>query len=162
MKTISNKATNAILAAAAVALTVLCFASIAAPLRFDCAKAEREKAVKQRLMLIRTAEERWLKAEGRYCASLDTLVARGYMADSLRYIPHSGGQVFELQTSVVVSPTGKAQPTMVCGARYETYLDGLDDNSIAEATASATAAGAYPGLCIGNLTTPDGNAPNWR
>lgn len=162
MKTIGNRATNIILAAAAVALAALCFASVTAPLRFDSAKAEREKAVKQRLMLIRAAEERYLKAESRYCASLDTLVARGYMADSLRYIPHSDGQVFELQTSVVVTPSGKAQPTMMCGARYETYLDGLDDNSIAETAASAAATGEYPGLCIGNLAVPDGNAPNWR
>lgn len=162
MRTIGNKATNSILAAAAVVLAALCFASIASPLNFDSEKATREDAVKQRLMQIRTAEEHYLKAEGRYCASFDTLVARGYMADSLRYIPHGDGQQFELKTSIAMSPTGKAQPTMLCGARYEAFLDGLDDSSIGKAANEATATGGYPGLCIGNLATPNGNAPNWK
>lgn len=162
MKAIGNKATNTILTIAAVALAVLCLASIASPLRFSDEKAEREKAVKQRLMLIRDAEERYLRAEGRYCASLDTLVAHGYLVDSLRQIPYSDGQSFELKTSVVASPSGKVQPTMTCGARYETYLDGLDDGAIAEAVSEAIEAGEYPGLCFGNLTVADGNAPNWK
>lgn len=162
MKAIGNKATNIILATAAVVLVGLCLASIATPLRFSDEKAEREKAVKQRLMIIRDAEEHWLRAEGRYCASLDTLVAHGYLADSLRQIPYSGGQEFELKTSAVASPSGKVQSTMMCGARYEAYLDGLNDGAIAEAVSEATAAGEYPGLCFGNLTVADGNAPNWR
>ncbi len=162
MKNIGNKATNVILATAAVVLVGLCLASIAAPLGFSDEKAEREKAVKQRLILIRDAEERFLRAEGRYCASFDTLVARGFLADSLRQIPYSGGQVFELKTSAVASTSGKVQPTMTCRARYETYLDGLDDDAIAEVVNEASATGEYPGLCFGNLTVADGNAPNWK
>ena len=51
---------------------------------------------------------------------------------------------------------------MTCGARYETYLDGLDDDAIAEVVNEASATGEYPGLCFGNLTVADGNAPNWK
>ncbi len=161
MKT-NGKATNIILAAAVALLAYLCIGSIAAPMRFDSERQRREKAVKQRLLKIRAAEERHRAATGRYCGSADSLVAGGWLADSLRHIPYSNGKNFRLSTATTVSRSGKEVPLMECGAEYADYLDGLDENSIARLTDEAYAAGRYPGLRIGSLTEANGNAGNWE
>lgn len=161
MKTISDKTTNHILIAAVAVLALLCFFSIATPLKFDSERTERETAVKQRLLLIRSAEERFMRRHGYYTSSLDSLVQGRYLADSLRFIPFSGGKTFEIETSAHVSTSGKAQPLMECSARYADYLTGLDANSIAEITDEANSEGRFPGLKIGDITTPNGNAANW-
>ena len=50
---------------------------------------------------------------------------------------------------------------MECGAEYESYLDGLDEESIQQKIEEANYAGNYPGLKIGDLTTDNNNAGNW-
>ena len=53
-------------------------------------------------------------------------------------------------------------PLMECGAPYESYLNGLDENLIRELTEKADEKGEYPGLRIGDTTTPNDNAGNWE
>ena len=53
-------------------------------------------------------------------------------------------------------------PLMECGAQYQQYLNGLDENSIANLVEAANEAGLYPGLKIGDLITPNNNAGNWE
>ena len=50
---------------------------------------------------------------------------------------------------------------MECGAAYEDFLDGLDENAIQEITEQANYSGEYPGLKIGDITTDNNNAGNW-
>ena len=42
------------------------------------------------------------------------------------------------------------------------HLSGLDENSIANLIEEANNAGRYPGLKIGDITTPNDNAGNWE
>lgn len=161
MKTKGN-AINIVLAGAVALLAYLCAASIQAPMRFDRERTEREADVKRRLVKIRRAEEAFRKANGHYCPSLDSLVEGGWLADSLRYIPHSGNKEFGLATGSTMSRAGKIVPLMECGAGYADYLEGLDDNSINAITDEADGAGLYPGLRIGSLTEDNGNAGNWE
>lgn len=161
MKT-NGKATDIILAAAVALLAYLCIGSIATPMRFDSERLRREKAVKQRLLKIRAAEKRHRAATGRYCGSADSLVAGGWLADSLRHIPYSGGKDFRLSVATTISRAGKEVPLMECGAEYADYLEGLDLDAVERLTDEAYAAGRYPGLRIGSLTEPNGNAGNWE
>lgn len=154
--------TNIILTVCVLALAVLCYLSVSAPIRFQHEQAQREESVKHRLLQIRSAEERYRKATGLYTESFDTLVARGYMADSLRYIPYSGGQTFSLAVSVQTAKSGRTIPLMECDAPYESYLDGLDATSVANLTEEANASGRYAGLKIGDIDTPTDNAGNWE
>ncbi len=154
--------TNIILTACVLTLAVLCYLSISAPIRFGREQAQREKSVKHRLLQIRSAEERYRKATGLYTESFDTLVARGYMADSLRYIPYSDGQVFSLAVTVQIAKSGRTIPLMECAAPYNSYLNGLDATSVANLTEAANASGRYAGLKIGDIDTPTDNAGNWE
>lgn len=153
---------NLILGVLALALAVTCGLSVYSPVRFDKQKALRERAVKERLLKIRNAEEKYRKAHGVYADDFNLLVKGGYLADSLQYIPFSDGKKFSVATTVLTGKSGRQTPLMECGAEYGEYLSGLDGNSISNLTEEAYGAGRYPGLKIGDITTPNDNAGNWE
>ena len=153
---------NHILAALAAALALTCALSVYAPLRFDRQRSMREQVVKERLVKIRHAEERYRQANGRYTDDMAELISRGYMADSLQYIPFADGKKFSVTVSTQIGKSGREIPLMECGAGYEDYLKGLDANSIANLIEEANSSGRYPGLKIGDITTPNDNAGNWE
>lgn len=152
---------NYILGACVIVLLVLCMLSISQPLRFQSAQQEREKAVKETLMKIRTAEERYKARHGGYSGDFQTLIKGKYLQESLQYIPYSDGKKFTLSATTIVSKSGKQIPLMECGASYEDYLNGLDENAVQELIDKAMISGAYPGLKIGDITTDNNNAGNW-
>lgn len=153
---------NLILSLLTAALAVVCALSVYAPIRFDRLRAGRERVVKERLVRIRYAQEKYRKQAGTYADSFDTLVRAGLLADSLQYIPFSGGRKFELTVTTQIGKSGRAVPLMECGATYDEYLKGLDANSIANLSDEANVAGRYPGLKIGDITMPNDNAGNWE
>lgn len=151
-----------LLSACVLVLAALCVMSIASPLRHEQQQAVREKAVKSRLVKIRSAEERYLQRHGTYTGSFDELVRSGLLADSLRYIPFTDSLQFRLQASAVDGRGGRQIPLMECSATYSQYLQGLDKDFVADLTEEADAAGRFPGLKIGDLQQPVGNAGNWE
>lgn len=153
---------NIVLALVAAALLAISVASVLAPMSFEKEQARREQDVKRALLKIRAAEIRYLKEHDSYCGALDSLVAGGYLPDSLNTVPYSGGKPFELSVRVKVMKSGHAMPLMECGARYEDYLEGMDSNTIRNLTEEANEQGRYPGLKIGNINTPNNNAGNWE
>lgn len=152
---------NYILGACVIVLLVLCTLSISQPLCFQSAQQEREKAVKETLMKIRTAEERYKARHGGYSGDFQTLIKGKYLQESLQYIPYSDGKKFTLSATTIVSKSGKQIPLMECGASYEDFLNGLDENAVQELIDNAMISGAYPGLKIGDITTDNNNAGNW-
>lgn len=159
---VSLRTLNIMLAATAAVLAALCVASVYAPIRFDKERARREADVRQRLTAIRTAAEHYRQRTGAYTASLGTLTGCRLLADSMQYIPYSGGRKFHLEASAVTTRSGKTVPVMECSAAYDEYLKGLDDNSIRNLTTAAENAGRFAGLKIGDITTPNDNAGNWE
>lgn len=153
---------NHILLICVLALALICFLSVDKPIHFQHQQAIREYAVKERLLKIRTAEERYKKATGAYTGDFTLLVKRGLLADSLQYIPYSGGKRFSLTASTQIMKSGKQIPLMECDANYEDYLQGLDPNSIANLIQEANESGRFPGLRIGDINTPNNNAGNWE
>lgn len=153
---------NYILSAIAAMLLALCVASVYAPIRFDKMKAERETAVKERLVAIRKAQEAYRKANGRYAAKFSQLVDSRLIADSMQTVPFSGGEKFTMTATIHTGKSGIPTPLVECGAEYGTYLKGMDGNRIEELTERAYERGAYPGLKFGDITTPNDNAGNWE
>ncbi len=158
-KKISNNIISGILAAA---LAVTCGLSVYSPIRFDKQRETRERAVKERLVKIRYAEEKYKKANGVYADDFAKLVKGGYLADSLQYIPFTENKKFDLSTNILTGKSGRQIPLMECAAGYEEYLSGLDDNGISNLIEEANNSGRYPGLKIGDVTTPNDNAGNWE
>lgn len=153
---------NYVLGACALALLVMCLLSVLQPIRFEKQMAEREVLVKERLLKIRTAEESYKRKHGVYTGDLSTLVKGKYLADSLQYIPFSGGKKFSLAATTLVGKSGKQTPLMECSAPFEDYLLGLNEDEIQAAIEKANNMGNFPGLKIGDITTDNNNAGNWQ
>ena len=154
--------TNQILMLCVVALLLLCIMSVYAPIRFDKQRAAREHDVIERLVKIRQAEEHYRQRYGIYTGNFRELINGGLITQEETLIPHSGGQPFELSVTTVIGKSGQQLPLMECGAQYQQYLDGLNENSITTLIEDANISGSYPGLKIGDLTTPNNNAGNWE
>lgn len=153
---------NHILSAVAAALLALCVMSVWSPIRFSGVRSEREAAVKARLVEIRKAEEAYKKMNGCYAGSFRQLVDSRLLADSMRMVPFGGGKEFELTATVHTGKSGTPVSIMECGATYQTYLGGLDENAVREITEEANSRGEYPGLKFGDITQPNDNAGNWE
>ncbi|MCI6160260.1 MAG: hypothetical protein PUH24_08475 [Prevotellaceae bacterium] len=157
-----GKRNNYILTFCILAVAAVCYLSITAPIRFQEKQKEREILVKQRLLKIRKAEQAYKRMHGTYTGDFKTLIASGLLADSLQYIPFSDKKKFELKADVKMMESGKQQPLMECAAPFEDYLTGLDENQIVNLSEKEYQAGRYPGLKIGDITTPNDNAGNWE
>lgn len=144
-----------------LALVVLCYQSIQAPIRFEREQARREALVKQQLIEVRKAQESYRKATGTYCASIDTLIQWHYLADSLRFIAGSNGKAWRLKVAQLPGASGESRSAVECGATYDDYLEGLDRASISNLTAAAQNADRYPGLRFGDATKPGNTDCNW-
>lgn len=153
---------NHILSAVVLALLMLCWTSVYTPVHFNNARSKREKAVKERLLAIRYAEEAYKKKNGTYAETFKQLVDGKLLADSLQYVPYSDKQTFELATTIHVGKSKEPIPLMECGTQYSVYLKGLDEKQIKEITERANDRGDFPGLKFGDITTPNDNAGNWE
>ena len=152
---------NYILGACVIVMMLLCVLSVSQPIRFQKAMESREVEVKEKLMKIRDAEEKFKAKHGVYTGDFATLVKGKYLRADDQFIPYSDGKKFSLEATTIVGKSGKQIPLMECGAAYEVYLDGLDEDNIQEITDKANYAGLYPGLKIGDITTDNNNAGNW-
>ena len=141
---------NYILGACVIIMMLLCILSVSQPIRFQKAMASREAEVKEKLMQIRQAEEKYKAKHGEYTGDFQTLVKGKFLQEDAQYIPYSDGKKFTLAATVIVGKSGKQIPVMECGAEYESYLDGLDEESIQQKIEEANYAGNYPGLKIGD------------
>lgn len=154
--------TNFILLLCVAVLIAVCALSVSEPIRFQRETARREAAVKERLVAIRLAEEQYRKDVGAYSGSFDVLISKGYLKQGYQYIPFDGTEKFSLSATTQLSKSGKQMPLMECGAQYQQYLNGMDENSVANLIETANESGRYPGLKIGDLTQPNNNAGNWE
>ncbi|MCD8291678.1 MAG: hypothetical protein LUC91_09305 [Prevotella sp.] len=153
---------NHILAVLVIVLAIVCVISITTPIRFESQQEKREKVVKERLIRIRHAEERFKNSKGVYAEDFRLLIKSGLLADSLQYVPFSGGTQFSLMATMYTTKSGRQLPLMECGTTYDEYLKGLDKKGIANLIDKATNMGKYPGLKIGDITKPNDNAGNWE
>ena len=70
---------NAILGACVIIMMLLCALSISQPLIFEKQMANREAEVKEKLMLIRSAEERYRAKHGVYTGDFAVLIKAKYL-----------------------------------------------------------------------------------
>ncbi|MBP6871557.1 MAG: hypothetical protein KBC43_06095 [Bacteroidales bacterium] len=82
----------------------------------------------------------------------------GYNLDSLRYIPFSGGELFEIAASEI-DRSGIKVGVYEIKAHYSTFLKGLDRQLVINLIKSKEDIEKYPGLKIGSMEEPstDGN-----
>ena len=82
---------NVILGACVVIMMLLCVLSISQPIRFQKSMEGREAEVKEKLMLIRSAEEKYKARHGVYTGDFATLIKGKYLKADDTIIPNSDG-----------------------------------------------------------------------
>ena len=151
-----------ILALTAVLLAIVCISIVMSPIRFSKERSRREQAVKSCLVAIRQAQEQYCERHGEYAPSFARLIQEKLLSDTMQYIPHCGEKRFKMETTIHQTKSGKQIPLMECSVDYKTLFKGLDKSEIRRITEGAIRDGRYPGLKIGDLTTPNDNAGNWE
>ena len=90
----------------------------------------------------------------------------GFVADSLRYIPFSQGDTFEVIACPNTTRSGTIIQVMECNAPDSSFLKGMGKAGkrlIYNRNEEANAQGAYPGLKIGDAGNNwNNNAGNWE
>ncbi|MGM9733923.1 MAG: hypothetical protein ACI3YT_07385, partial [Prevotella sp.] len=154
---------NVLLGLVAFALLIAIVASILRPMSFNTTVTKREKVIVERMKIVRTAAARYRQDnDGVFCSSIDSLVIRGYLADSLKYIPFSNGKVFEYETAFIQTKAGDDVSVMECRAYYDDYLQDQSKGYIEDLKTEATNSGRFPGLKFGDLTMASNNTGNWE
>ena len=95
-------------------------------------------------------------------AVVDTIFPKGFIADSLRYIPFGNGKQFEMAIRNDTAKSGAPFCLLEVKAPYDTYLNGLDKQEIANLKDTQSKMFKYCGLKIGDLETANNNAGNWE
>ncbi|MBO7142555.1 MAG: hypothetical protein J6V76_05565 [Bacteroidales bacterium] len=92
----------------------------------------------------------------------DSLCQGKYELDSLRYVPLTGGKIFELDTASIETASKIVVNVFEAKAHNDVYMLGLDRQEIVNKTDEQEKNSKYPGLKVGSLTELNNNAGNWE
>ena len=93
----------------------------------------------------------------------DTLFThrQDFVVDSLKYIPFSGGQEVEME-STIKKVSGVQVPLFEARMPYKALLKGMDNQLRINLDADCRDRNRYEGLQVGSVSAPNNNAGNWE
>jgi hypothetical protein len=86
---------------------------------------------------------------------------KGFSIDSLAFVPVVRAP-FELQALLYQSISNVSIPLFEASVHNDTYLNGLDRQSVVNLSDEQINMNRYPGLKVGSITQPNNNAGNWE
>ena len=102
------------------------------------------------------------KRDTMWVAVMDTVYPKGFNPDSMKYIPHGNGAIFEMNVKNDTARSGAPVFLFEVKAPYETYLGGLDKQEIINLKDLNEKLGRYSGLMVGSIDNPNNGAGNWE
>lgn len=103
-----------------------------------------------------------IKRDTFWVVAKDTLFAKGYNVDSLRFVPNIPNAQFAMDTASITSSSGYTIKVFEAGVPYTTYLGDLDKQQVANLIDMAEKLQRYPGMRVGSLTEVNNYAGNWE
>ena len=104
-----------------------------------------------------------IKRDTTYVPMIESLFSKDYPIDSLRYIPFSNGQEFELEkTEIVTGSAGIKVKVMCAKAPFTSYLSDLDKQELINLIETTEKLEKYPGMKFGDIEEANNNAGNWE
>ncbi len=97
-----------------------------------------------------------------WVAVLDTIFSEGFNADSLRYVPFGNGAKFEMQIRKDTMKSGAPLNLFQAQVPYDAYLNGINNQELANLKDIQSKLGKYCGLRVGDIEQPNNNAGNWE
>ncbi len=140
----------------------------------DDAQLERGLTEDKALEMIKKAEKtgKWgevdkeglrdFRRDTSWIALLDTIYPKTFVADSLAFVPFGNGAKFEILTSCDTTKSGSAQYLFEARTPYETYLEDVNKQELANLKYQMKKMGRYCGLKVGDVENPNNNAGNWE
>jgi hypothetical protein len=117
------------------------------------AKGLTEKeAIKQKLIIRDTS----------FVVIGDSLFKINYPIDSIRYVPFTGGEQFQLAAAAVETGSKVVVQLFEASVLNDVFLKGLDKQLIINYNALRKELTGFPGMRVGNVTEPNNNAGNWE
>ena len=102
-----------------------------------------------------------IKRDTTYVSVLASLFGESYPIDSIRYIPFSDGQEFELAKAEIMAGNVPVK-VMEAKAPFASYLSGLDKQELINLTELEENLGHYAGTKFGDINSANNNAGNWE
>lgn len=130
-----------------------------------------KKAMKMIAKAKKTKNWRQVKKEGlegfkrevTYINVMDTLFKKAnFNPDSLRFVPNTKADTFELASKVDTTKSGAPLPLFEARTPYKVYLKGLAKQEIINIIDLKNKLDKYPGLKVGSVDIPNNNAGNWE
>lgn len=103
-----------------------------------------------------------IKRDTFWVVAKDTLFGKGFIVDSLRYVPNIPNAQFAMDTASITSSSGYTIKVFEAGVPYDTYLGDLDKQQVANLKDMAQKLDRYPGMRVGSLTEVNNYAGNWE
>lgn len=140
----------------------------------DDAQLERGLTEDKALEMIKKAEKtgKWgevdkeglrdFRRDTSWIALLDTIYPKTFVADSLAFVPFGNGAKFEILTSCDTTKSGSAQYLFEARTPYETYLEDVNKQELANLKYQMKKMDRYCGLKVGDVENPNNNAGNWE
>ena len=97
-----------------------------------------------------------------WVAVMDTIFPKGFVADSLPFVPYGNGNKFELAIRKDTTETGAPLNLFQAQVPYETYLSGINEQELLNLKDLQTKLNKYCGLRVGDIEQPNNNAGNWE
>lgn len=102
------------------------------------------------------------KRDTMWVAVLDTIYGKGFIADSMRFVPFGNGAQFEMVTRDDTTQIGAPLRLFQAQTPYTAYLKDLNKQELLNVIDIQTKLGKYCGLRVGDIETPNNNAGNWE
>ncbi|TAJ15704.1 hypothetical protein DMA11_00420 [Marinilabiliaceae bacterium JC017] len=93
---------------------------------------------------------------------LDSLFSKTYPIDSLRYVPFTENEQFEMGSGIVTTGSGVKVKVFEAKVHNNIYLNGLEKQEIINLSDKTQKLERYPGLKVGSLDETNNNAGNWE
>ena len=104
-----------------------------------------------------------IKRDTTYVPMIESLFSKDYPIDSLRYIPFSNGQEFELEKAESVTGSAGIKVKVMCAkAPFTSYLSDLDKQELINLIETTEKLEKYPGMKFGDIEEANNNAGNWE
>jgi hypothetical protein len=85
-----------------------------------------------------------------------------WIVDSIKFVPYSGGKVFEMGSTTINTVSGVKVPVFEAKCHNNVYLKGLERQEVINLNDKSKKLEKYAGLRVGSLEEANNNAGNWE
>jgi len=97
-----------------------------------------------------------------FVSVLESVFGKGFAIDSIAYVPFTDNVRFEMEARMYPSNSGISIPLFEARVPFSVYLRGLDEQEIHNLIDARQTQDKYPGMKVGDITSPNNNSGNWE